>query len=491
MAEIEVPAGTTVLGPQKGPQTDFLSSPADIAIYGGAAGGGKSFGLLLDPLRYIGVPGFRAVLFRRTMPQITNAGGLLDTSQEIYPLVRGELRAGNQPGWVWGGARIDFRHLQHEQTKLNWQGAQVPWIGLDELTHFTEGQFWYMLSRNRSACGVKPCIRATCNPSPGWVRELLGPWVIPGWDGPGGPAESGEIRYITRKDGQLLWVDKSWRDNNNRPAKSITFIRSSIHDNRKLLDVDPDYLANLQALPEIERRRLLEGDWNVFEGAFFAEFSEAAHSCLPPYLPGKLPRHWRPYGGLDWGYRDPFAFVLRAIDERGVSHTIESIQRRQLTNEEQAALVVGVLTRWGIEPRRCPISADESMWNRKTVNGVKAEPDITAFHKVGLACVQSKAPRRHGWMGLRKWMHAPGRFQIWKGYNDELLRALPLLPWADSGEDADTKADDHLADALRYSEDVSPLPPPDPTPVPHVSAPVTAGSRWIAKAKRTARKDFA
>ena len=163
-----------IIQAQEGPQFAFLSSSADITIYGGAAGGGKSYGLLLDPLRYVHVPGFGAVIFRRTSPEITNQGGLWDTSQEIYPKVNALPRRTDLSWLFAGGARVRFAHLQHDKDKLNWQGAQIPYLGFDELTHFTEEQFWYLLSRNRSTCGVPPCVRATCNPAPGWARGWHG-----------------------------------------------------------------------------------------------------------------------------------------------------------------------------------------------------------------------------------------------------------------------------------------------------------------------------
>ena len=134
--------------PQPGAQERFLSSVADIAIYGGAAGGGKSFALLMEPLRHIGNKHFGGVIFRRTSPQITNEVALWDEAGKLYPLVYGEPRIGSLEYRFPIGASVSFRHLQHEDTIYDWQGAQVPFIGFDELTHFTKRQFFYMLSRN-------------------------------------------------------------------------------------------------------------------------------------------------------------------------------------------------------------------------------------------------------------------------------------------------------------------------------------------------------
>ena len=147
---------------QRGRQTEFLRSLADICIYGGAAGGGKTVGLILEPLRYATrVANFTAVFFRRSTPQITNPGGLWDESQNFYPRLGGMPHVGLRE-WRWPrGGRIKFSHLQFDSTVYDWQGAQIALICFDELTHFTAHQFFYMVSRNRSTCGVQPYIRAT------------------------------------------------------------------------------------------------------------------------------------------------------------------------------------------------------------------------------------------------------------------------------------------------------------------------------------------
>lgn len=248
--------------PQSGPQTKFLSSSADICVYGGAAGGGKTWGLLLEPLRHISNPGFSCVIFRRTYPQVTNPGGMWDESTKLYPLLGGQPR---QSDLLWrfpSGAIVRFAHLQHEQNKFDWQGSQVPLICFDELTHFTQSQFLYMLSRNRSMSGVRPYVRATTNPdADSWVKDFLGPWVDD--EHPAYPWPMGDLRWFTQIDGKIVWVDADWRDDNGLPGKSLTFVAASIFDNKLLLKHNPEYLANLRALPHVDQMRLLHGDWKV------------------------------------------------------------------------------------------------------------------------------------------------------------------------------------------------------------------------------------
>ncbi|MDG4675860.1 terminase family protein [Shinella sp. 838] len=154
-------AAQTIIRPQAGPQTLFLGSSADIAIYGGSAGGGKTWALLMEPLRHIANSQFGAVFFRRTLVQVRNEGGLWDESEKLYPCLNAKPRVAPDLSWTFpSGASVSFAHLEHDKTVSNWQGSQIPLICFDELTHFTQKQFWYLLSRNRSMCANSEAIRA-------------------------------------------------------------------------------------------------------------------------------------------------------------------------------------------------------------------------------------------------------------------------------------------------------------------------------------------
>lgn len=260
--------------PQAGAQEKFLSTPADICIYGGAAGGGKSWGLLLEPLRHTHNPQFSAVIFRRTTKQVRNPGGMWDESSKLYPMVGAD---GKESVLEWkfpSGAMLKFAHMEHEKNRLDWQGSQIPLICFDELTHFTKGQFMYMLSRNRSTCGVRPYVRATTNPdSDSWVAGFISWWIDPDT---GYPIieRSGALRWFVRNGDNLVWADTPEELQKQFPGeapKSVTFISASIFDNKILLEKDPGYLSNLKALPRVERERLLGGNWKVkpAAGLFF------------------------------------------------------------------------------------------------------------------------------------------------------------------------------------------------------------------------------
>ena len=267
---------TSEIRPQPGPQEMFHSSRADIVIYGGSAGGGKSFSLLLEPLRHIReVPGFGGVIFRRTSPQIRNEGGLWDTSEKLYPLVGATPRE-SMLEWLFPVRdyksvtnKIKFAHMQHESDKYEWDGSQIAYIAFDESMHFSKTQFFYMLTRNRSSCGVAPYVRAATNPMPGsWILELIGWWIDMDEESPnyGYAIEErcGKVRWFVNINDELTWADTkeeleekfSYLPAKAVRPKSLTFILAKLSDNKILNKQDPNYLANLLAQPKVERLRL-------------------------------------------------------------------------------------------------------------------------------------------------------------------------------------------------------------------------------------------
>lgn len=252
--------------PQPGPQQMFDDSEADITILGGAAGGGKTWALLREPVRHVHNPRFGAVLFRRTYPQITNEGGMWDESNAMYGLVGASPRESSLEWTFPSGASVKFAHMQHEKDKESWKGAQIPLIGFDQLEDFTESQFFYMLSRNRSTSGVRPYIRATCNPdADSWLANFLSWWID---DDTGYPLaeRAGVLRWFVRVDGVIVWADSAQELRAAHPAqmpKSVTFIPAKLEDNVILEQIDPGYRGNLMALPVVERERLLGGNWKV------------------------------------------------------------------------------------------------------------------------------------------------------------------------------------------------------------------------------------
>lgn len=265
------------LKPQPGPQQSFFSTPADIAFYGGAAGGGKTWALLAEPLRHVNRRGFSATIFRRTYPEIKKQGGPWDESVGLYPQFHGTPIVGELEWRFRSGARVGFGQLQHEASVMRFHGSQIPLVCFDELTEFTEYQFTYLLSRNRSVCGVRPYVRATCNPdASSWVAQWIEWWIDQDTGYPI-PDRSGVVRWFVRDGDTLLWADTKEEAAGFKEGaipKSFTFIAASLSDNKILMQADPDYLSNLLALPRVEQERLLRGNWKIVptEGEWPADY---------------------------------------------------------------------------------------------------------------------------------------------------------------------------------------------------------------------------
>lgn len=266
-----------IIRPQPGKQELFLRSPADICIYGGAAGGGKTYALLLECLRHINNKRFEAVIFRQSRPQIMSAGGLYATSQEIYPYLGATSVLTPDVQWRFqSGAKVTFAHMFYEKEKYNWQGSQIPLLMFDELVHFTESQFFYMFSRNRSTCGVRPYIRATCNPDgESWVARFLDWWIDPE-TGYADESRCGKLRYFIRRNNLIHWADspqelyESFSLNSaeeREEIKSVSFINAKLTDNKAMLKHDPGYIGSLKAMSEFDQEQLLNGNWKIRRSA--------------------------------------------------------------------------------------------------------------------------------------------------------------------------------------------------------------------------------
>ena len=174
-----------------------------------------------------------------------------------------------------GGAVVKFAGMELESDAYSWQGSEIALLAFDELAQFSESQFFFMLSRNRSMCGVRPYVRATTNPDcDSWLREFLRWWIS---DDTGLPIieRSGILRWFVRVDDTIHWGDSRQalveQFGSDCEPKSVTFIPANVRDNRILLDRDPGYVANLKALAAVDRERLLNGNWNVRNeaGSFF------------------------------------------------------------------------------------------------------------------------------------------------------------------------------------------------------------------------------
>ena len=323
--------------PHRGPQKKFHDSQADELLYGGAAGGGKSEALLAEALRYTETPGYRALLLRRSYPELEGKGsGLIPRSQEILT----GIAKYNRQAHIWtfpSGSTLGFGHLEHPASVYLYHSAQFAYIGFDELTTFHESQYLYMLSRCRSVAGVPSRVRAASNPGGSghaWVRRRFVEKLRPG-----------EVRWFKR-DGEQD-IETSAHD---PEALSRQFIPARVYDNPTLMEKDPGYIRRLKALDPIDRLRLLEGDWWVANsGTVYAEFADEN-------ITDEEPDPARPIElAFDDGFIDPRAmlFIQRSgtrvlvFDELYHSHHLgevciaELVERCRLRGLPRPELAVG------------------------------------------------------------------------------------------------------------------------------------------------------
>jgi predicted phage terminase large subunit-like protein len=288
--------------PQPGFQEQFLASGADITIGGGAAGCGKTWAELAAPLAWVHLPGFNAVLFRRTTVQVTNPGGPWDESHKLYhdfhaTSTQRPLR------WTFpSDATVSMAHLELEKDMYDWQGAQIALLIFDELCHFSAEQFWYLQSRNRSTCGIRPYTLASCNPDPdSWVAKLI-EWWIDQETGFPIPERAGALRYFTRVQGEMVWGDSAAEVRKKLPPgsrvgdeqiQSMTFVPGKLEENKILEEADPTYRGKLEAMSRVNRARLLDGNWKIraSSGSYFKRSDVTMLDAAPANLTATT-RRW-------------------------------------------------------------------------------------------------------------------------------------------------------------------------------------------------------
>lgn len=275
-----MPASPPVLiqkvGPEPGsPQEAFLACRADICVFGGAAGGGKSAGLLFSALRGVTDPLYNAVIFRRTLEDLDKVTSIVSQANKFFPMFGGVESKGGLRWRFPSGAEIQFAGMQFDKNVEEWYGTELPWIGIDECQFFGERAIMGLLSRNRSMCSMVPCMRLTCNPdADAYVASLL-EWWINQETGYYIPERAGVVRWFTRRKGsdEIVWGDTKEELYSHVPEqysylrdtiiKSLTFIPSRAEDNVHLMRNNPEYIGSLLMQPLVERERLLGGNWKI------------------------------------------------------------------------------------------------------------------------------------------------------------------------------------------------------------------------------------
>jgi len=401
-----------------GPQTEFLAAPEKDVLYGGAAGGGKSYAMLVDPLRFCHRPAHRALILRRTMPELRE---LIDKSRELYPQAFPGARF-REVEKIWNfpsGAKIEFGFLERDADVYRYQGQSYSWIGFDEITHLpTEFGWNYLSSRLRTTDSeIMPYLRCTANP--GGVGAH---WVKKRYVDPFEPGEAFKgADGLTRR-----------------------FIPARLDDNPYLAE-DGRYEEMLKALPEVQRRQLLEGNWDITEGAAFVEFDTDAH-VIPPF---EIPIGWERVKGIDYGYASESACIWAAVDRSdGTLIVYRELYKKNLTGVDLGEMITQMEL---IDPFSVAGVLDTAAWARTGTTGPTVGESLQqAGHKLRRADknrIQGKI-QIHEYLKLKQ----SGRPNI-QIFNTcpNLIRELQSIPLdKNNPEDVDTHAPDHAYDALRY-----------------------------------------
>ena len=426
--------------PNPGPQTDFLAAGEREVLYGGSAGGGKSYAMLADPLRYMGHSQFSGLLLRHTTEELRE---LIFKSQELYPKI--------WPGIKWSerkmqwtapsGARLWMSYLDRDEDVLRYQGLAFSWIGFDELTQWSTPYAWdYMRSRLRSTAPDLPIfMRATTNPGGrghGWVKKMF---IDPAPYGKKFDATNIETHEILRypaghaKAGKALFKRR--------------FIPARLSDN-PFLSQSGDYEAMLLSLPEQQRRQLLEGDWDIKEGAAFTEFNRDIH-VIEPF---DIPSNWVKFRACDYGYGSYSAVLWFAVAPNEQIIIYRELYVSKILATDLADMVLDLETedgniKYGV--------LDSSLWHKRGDTG----PSL-AEQMISKGCRWRPSDRSRGSRVAGK-NEVHRRLQVDEFTEEPRLvffntctntvSQLPSIPLDKKNpEDVDTKSEDHLYDALRY-----------------------------------------
>ena len=415
-----------IFKPNSGPQTEFLAAPEREVFYGGARGGGKSYAMLIDPLRYCHKENHRALLIRRTMPELRD---LINHSQRLYSRAfPGAKWREQEKEWRFpSGAKIEFGYAENMTDALRYQGQSYTWIGIDELPQYPSPDIYnFLRSSLRSVDKDIPVyLRATGNPGnvgSQWVKEMFVEPAEPntafnvGIDTPNGK------KYITRR-----------------------FIPAKLQDNPYLMQTD-DYYIMLASLPEAQRKQFLDGDWDAYEDSAFPEFSKTTH-VVEPF---EIPRGWYKFRAADWGYSSPACVLWFAVDYNNNIWIYRELYTKKVTADNFARQVVdlekGEYIHYGV--------LDSSTWARRGDVGPSIAETMIQNGCRWRPSDRSPKSRISGKLEIHKRLKVndseePG-IRIFKTCRN-LIRTLGSLPTDDKNpEDVDTNAEDHAYDALRY-----------------------------------------
>ena len=400
-------------------QEEFINATAFEVLFGGAAGGGKSFGQVADALIYASnYPKSKQLILRRTFKQLEKS--IIRTSQDLYPT---DISKYNETARCYkfkNGSLIDFGYCDKEADVHQYQSAEYDVIRFDELTHFTEYMYVYMISRCRGANNFPKSVKSSTNPG-----NIGHTWVKKRFISIGAPNTVHTIKLENGKETTRI------------------FIPSKVQDNSFLMEADPEYLSRLELLPEKEKRALLYGDWDIFEGQYFEEFRYDLHTCEP--FP--IPKEWRIYRSMDYGL-DCFAMLWIATDDVGGVYVFREVAESNLPISTAAELAKRMT-----DEQVYDTLAPPDLWNRSQETG---KSKALLFEESGLRLNKSNNDREAGWLSIRELLkldiNGEPRLKIFRTCT-RLISDLPELQHdAKRPTDCATEPHDitHVPDALRY-----------------------------------------
>lgn len=408
-------------------QMIFHECDATFAVYGGAKGGGKSCGLVMEALAYaLENPGAEMYLFRETYDDLE--ANIIREWKEKVPKELYSYNESKHQANIINGTVLKFRYIRNFTDAEGYQGRSMDWIGVDELTKHLKESIQVLVSCMRSPKGFKPTFRGTCNP--GGIGHV---WV--------------KQDYIEATNyGEKTTTDPITGD-------EIAFIPAKVYDNDVLMANDPNYVLRLQNLPEDQRKAFLDGDWDIFSGQYFGEFKRDIHVCEP--FP--IPDHWHRYFVCDYGL-DMFAGLWIARDPQGKAYVYKEVYEKDLIVSQAAERYIEVNGDDHIKVRYAP----PDLASRQKDSG-KSIFDI--FQQHGVVFNKSDNNRVNGWSAVKDWLkvietrdeitgetYKTSSLKIFSNC-ENLTRCLPSIQHDEKNPcDVATEPHEltHITDALRY-----------------------------------------
>ena len=399
-------------------QKQFMDATCDEVLFGGAAGGGKSYAQVIDALVYaVKYPGSKQLILRRTYPELDKS--IIRTTLALYPKEIYRYISSSHTGQFTNGSIIDFGYCDSETDIYRYQSAEFDVIRFDELTHFTKDMYIYLISRLRGVNGFPKQMKSTTNPGGighKWVKERF--------------IDVGQAGVAQSFDGQTR-----------------VFIPSRVSDNSFLMAKDKSYLKRLENLAEKDRKALLYGQWDIFEGQYFSEWNRDIH-VIQPF---EIPAYWKRYAAMDYGL-DMLAVYFIAVDNVGNAYVYNEIYKSDLIISAAASLIKSYIT----QPLQA-FYAPPDLWNRRQDSGSSV---ATIFAQHGILLTKSVNDRQTGWYAVKEYLHTAvdergeksARLKIFSNCLN-LIRTLPALVHdAKNVNDVSSVPHEytHGSDALRY-----------------------------------------